>query len=351
MIRVLIAEDSLTTRQLLVEIFRGDPQFVVAGEAKDGVEAVEMTRSLRPDVVTMDIWMPLLDGFEATRRIMVEAPTPIVIVSGSRDVAEVAVSMHALRAGALAVLQKPRGPDSPGFEESCRQFLATVKAMSQVKVVRRWPERVAPAAPAGTHPSLGGGPVRIVAMAASTGGPAALHRVLSTVPGGFPVPILAVQHIAPGFIDGFAVWLNAVSSLPVRVAANGEGMLPGTVYLAPDGRHLGVADRTRLLVSEAPPIDGFRPSATFLYESVARTFGASTVAVILSGMGRDGVDGLRSVQTAGGRVIAQDEATSVVFGMPGAAVEAGVADAVLPLDAIGYRLGEIIRNGEGSAAR
>lgn len=338
MIRVLVADDSHTARALLVEILRSDPGVQVVGEAADGVEAVEMTCRLRPDVVTMDIRMPKLDGFEATRRIMVEAPTPIVIVTGSMDVREVETSMHALKAGALTILAKPAGPESPEFEAEAKRFVATVKAMSAVKVVRRWPER----APAACPRTQEAGRAGVVAIAASTGGPAALARILSELPGDFPLPILVVQHIASGFVEGFAAWLNTAGGLRVKVAEHGEPLAPRTVYLAPDDGHLGIAPgRNTIVVSRTGPIGGFRPSATYLFESVAKAFGAAAISVVLTGMGRDGVEGLRAMRAAGARVIAQDQETCVVFGMPGAAIESGVVDVTLPLGAIALRLREL----------
>lgn len=342
MIRTLVAEDSITTRELLVAVLRSDPSIQVVGEAKDGVEAVEMTKQLRPDVVTMDIRMPRLDGFEATRQIMVEAPTPIVVVSGSVDVRDVEVSMHALRAGALTVLPKPPGPESPDFEEQAKRFVDTVKSMSQVKVVRRWPRAREEPLSARSVPVLGVRP-RIVAIGASTGGPAALARILCDLPGDFAVPILVVQHISNGFMDGLAAWLNTAGALRVKLARDREPLEPRTVYLAPDDRHLGVApDRSCIRLSNEAPVGGFRPAASFLFESVARAFGNSVLALILTGMGQDGVDGLRVVRQEGGRIIGQDEDSSVVFGMPGAAASAGLVDMTLPLSAIAPRLVEMV---------
>lgn len=341
MFRVLVAEDSATARELLVEILRADPEIEVVGEAKNGLEAVEITKRLRPAVVTMDIRMPKMDGFEATRQIMIEAPTPIVIVSGISDLREVEISMHALRLGALTVLAKPPGPDAPDFDEQRRRLLQTVKSMAQVKVVRRWPERlwVEPLTPRHIHARTR---PRVVAIAASTGGPAALAHILCDMPPDFALPVLVVQHIAKGFVDGFAAWLNtAGASLRVKVAHDGEPLCPRTVYVAPDDRHLGVADESTITVSDSAPIDGFRPSGTFLFESVARTFGGAVMAVVLTGMGADGVSGLRAVRVAGGRIIVQDEDTSVVFGMPGAALSAGLADDTVPLGAIATRLREL----------
>lgn len=342
-IRVLVVDDSPTARLLQAQILRGDSGIEVAGEAENGAEAVAMTLRLRPDVVTMDMHMPQMDGFEATRLIMAEAPTPIVIVSASLDPREVEASMHALRAGALTVLAKPLGPGSPQFEESSRLFLQTVKAMAAVKVVRHWNGQ--PPAPAPPRPPSAQkrGRGEIVAIAVSTGGPSALSRLMADMPRDLRVPILVVQHMAPGFIEGFAAWLDKASPLKVKVAEQGETLAARTVYLAPDASHLGVAGRANVLLSSAPPIEGFRPSGTFLFDSVAKAFGSSAVALIMTGMGHDGVDGLRAVQAAGGRVLAQDEGSSVVFGMPGAAVAAGLVDHVLPLASLAWRLkGELI---------
>jgi two-component system, chemotaxis family, protein-glutamate methylesterase/glutaminase len=335
-IRVLVAEDSATARALIVQILAADPEIEVVGEAVDGIQAVELTQRLHPDLVTMDIHMPRLDGLAATKEIMITAPTPIIIITGSTRAGEVRDSLDILRIGALDVRLKPSGPAAPDFEEAARGLVAIVKAMAQVKVVRHWrtsvpAPRVAVAPrPARTHEERG----RVLAIATSTGGPAALQCLLSGLPGKFPLPILVVQHITAGFTEGLASWLASVCPFPVSVVRKRTPLAPGTVYLAPDDRHLGTADRTHVMLAADPPVGGFRPSATVLFESVARDFGASTLAVILTGMGEDGIVGLRAVAAAGGRIIAQDESTSIVFGMPGAAVAAGLARIVLPLDAI-----------------
>jgi two-component system, chemotaxis family, protein-glutamate methylesterase/glutaminase len=340
MIRVLVVEDMPTARQLVVGILSSDPEIEIVGQAADGTEAVELVRRLKPDAITMDVMMMPMDGIQATTLIMRERPTPIVIVT-SLDVNEVNLSMRALGAGALAALPKPRGPGSRGFADDARRLLTTVKAMSRVALLRRPGGATAPP----PIPTPRTGPRgRIVAVAASTGGPAALQRMLERTPAGFPSPILVVQHIALGFAEGFARWLASSGPLPARVTRDGEPLAPGTVYVAPDDRHLGVTpDGARAALSEAPPLNGFRPSGTHLFRSVAAAYGAGTVAVILSGMGRDGLDGLRDVHSSGGRIVAQDAATSAVHGMPGVAVEAGLADAVLPPEAIPERLLQWVR--------
>ena len=343
MIRVLVAEDSATARALLVQILSSDPEIQVIGEAVDGIQAVEMTQRLHPDLVTMDIHMPRLDGLAATREIMITAPTPIIIITGSTRAGEVQSSLDTLRIGALDVLVKPCGPSSSGFAAAARTLLDTVKAMAQVKVVRLWrTTTVPPPVPASYAPPARGERGRVLAIACSTGGPPALQRVLSGLPATFPLPILVVQHITPGFTAGLATWLASVCPFPVKVVYRTVPLTTATVFLAPDEYHIGTVGRHAVTHIDAPPVGGFRPSGTTLFESVARGFGDATIAVILTGMGEDGVAGLRAVHKAGGRVIAQDEKTSIVFGMPGAAIAAGLAHTVLPLDAIAPHLMSLI---------
>lgn len=336
MIRVLVTDDSDTARGLLTEILRADPEISIVGEARDGSEAVRMTGTLRPDVVTMDINMPVMDGFAATEAIMGSAPTPIVIVTASRSAGEVETAMRALRAGALTVLAKPCGPGSAEFDKSAGQLVWTVKAMADVKVVgRRVPQAVATATAASPRREAGR---RVVAIATSTGGPPALARLLSELPADFNAPILVVQHIAAGFSTGMASWLNSVSHGRVKIAEDGEPLREGSIYLAPDGRHLGLRRRGHVSLLDEPPVGGFRPSGTVLFETVAQVMGSASIGLILTGMGEDGVEGLRAVRRAGGWTIAQDRESSVIFGMPGAAIAADVIDEVLPLSALASRL-------------
>ena len=345
MIRVLVAEDSPTARRLLVEMLTSDAAIVVVGEAVNGAEAVEMAERLHPDLITMDVQMPELDGLEATMRIMGKVPTPIIIVSARASDSEIELSLEATRAGALMVLAKPEGPLSPRFDEQREQLVAMVKVMSGVKVVRRWGasaavrSRFTPV----SVPLISTERPRLVAIGASTGGPAALRDLLNALPSTFNAPVLVVQHISKGFVGGLANWLGANTSLPVRVATSSELVRPGVVYIAPDDQHLGIRDNGRILLSSAAPVGLFRPSASHLFESAAGAYGGAMIAVILTGMGDDGVSGLRAVHAAGGLVVAQDEATSVVYGMPREAVRAGVVSAVLPLQDIAPRLVEAVK--------
>jgi two-component system chemotaxis response regulator CheB len=335
-IRVLVVDDSATSRLLLASILRADDEIEVVGQAADGMEALAMVKRLSPDIVTMDVHMPRLDGFAATKRIMVEAPTPILIIT-SVDAGAMSISLEAIRAGALAVQAKPGDPSAPGFDEEARELVRQVKAMSEVKVVRHHGEPARPPTsqsgglPRSSAAFLHDVPAEVVAIAASTGGPAALHRILTPLTADFPVPILVVQHISRGFGPGLADWLDKASPLRVKLAEDGETLRPATVYVAVDDRHLCVSAARRIHLSAAPAVGGFRPSGTALFESVAAAFGRGALAVILTGMGRDGVDGLRAIRRAGGRTIAESKATAVVYGMPGAAVRDGLADLVLPL--------------------
>jgi two-component system chemotaxis response regulator CheB len=339
-IRVVIAEDSPTVRELLVQILETDPGIRVVGQAKDGAEAVELAVRLRPDLVTMDVHMPVMDGFAATQEIMVRAPTPILIVSSSVSGRDVELSLNALRAGALMVVAKPDNPRTAGFDARRQELLAMAKAMAQVKVVRRWETR--PGTTSRGRLAARGARIRLVAVAASTGGPAALQRLLAALPADFNAPILVVQHIASGFVGGLAEWLSGGCDLRIKVAGAGELLRKRTVLLAPDDRQLGVDRDGRAVVADAPAVNGFRPSGSYLFDSAAGVYGASLAAVILTGMGSDGVEGLRAVKSAGGWVFAQDEASSVVYGMPREAVAAGLADAVLPVEEIAARLVELV---------
>jgi two-component system chemotaxis response regulator CheB len=344
MIRLLIIDDSATARELLEAIFAADREIRVVGLAKNGKEGVQLAKELKPDVITMDIEMPVMNGFQATKKIMTECPTPTVIVSASTAIHEQETAMKAMQAGALTLLLKPFGPKAPEHPRQARELVATVKAMADVKVVRHYHRESIPSRIKVSEPPsiLRGGSDSVVAIASSTGGPPALVRVLSRLPANFPAPILIVQHIAQGFTEGLVSYLNSVVPLHVKLANACESLKPATIYIAPEDRHLGVAMDGTISISSQLPIDGFRPSATFLFESVASVIGPKAVGVIMTGMGSDGVAGLAKLRAAGGRVIAQDEETCVVFGMPAAAIEAGVVDRVIPLDSIALEISSSI---------
>ena len=334
-------------RELLARLLLTDGQFEVVGVACDGEEAAELTRRLRPDVITMDIHMPRLDGVAATQRIMAETPTPIVVVAASVRTREVDLAFEALQAGAVTVVNKPPGPNDPNHGKAVADLLNTVRLMSAVKVVRQ--RRITTAGAGTVHAPLppnaqaveAASPLAI-AIAASTGGPQAIQMVLQALGSDLSVPVLVVQHIGQGFAAGMAAWLATTCPQVVKLAEQGEMPAGGTVYLAPEDCHLLVTHRGSLALSKAPPRGSFRPSADVLFESASDFYGARVVGVILTGMGDDGVAGLQLLRSAGALTIAQDEATSVVYGMPRAAADAGAAGQVLPLSAIGPRLRRLL---------
>lgn len=330
-LRVLLVDDSRTARELMRQLCDDDPRLSVVGEAGDGRRALELAVSLRPSIIVMDIEMPVLDGIAATRQIMAEAPTPILIVTAHYDAQDVALSLRAIQAGALSILHKPGGPGSPTFEQDALRFVRMVKALAGVRPVRRYLDgHRTPAATTAATPDADRGPtsVRALGLAASTGGPAALYQLLELLPARLQVPVLVVQHIASGFAPGLALWLGSATSLPVRLAEQGQPLTPGTVYVAPDGQHLTVSRQSRVELVTAPPVAGFRPSATVLFTSLAEAYGAEAAAVVLTGMGADGLEGARALRRAGAAVLAQDADSSVVFGMPRAVIEAGLATSV-----------------------
>ena len=331
MIRVLVVEDSPVIREFLKYILSNDKGMEVVGSATNGEEAIEAVNLFRPDVITMDLHMPKMDGFEATRHIMETQPTPIVIVSGSSTVKENSFAFRVLEAGALAVVAR-LGLGHPDHEATARELVQTVKLMSEVKVVRRWNHRrmaaLMPAAPEieikSPHTET-----KVVAMGGSTGAPLVLQTILSKLKQEFPVPILIVQHIATGFVQGLVEWLADSSAIPVRIPVNGELLQPGTAYIAPDNFQMGVSYGNRIALSQDEPENGLRPAVSYLFRSVARIFGESAVGVLLTGMGRDGVDELKYLKDKGAITIAQDKESSVVYGMPGEAVKLGAAIYIL----------------------
>jgi two-component system, chemotaxis family, protein-glutamate methylesterase/glutaminase len=332
MTRVLVVEDSAVSRELLVNVLGRDPELSVVGAARDGEEAIRMTERLRPDVVLMDIHMPKLDGYEATSWIMQHVPTPIVMISAYAK-SEASLALEALRVGALTLLAKPPALDHPDHASAARELVETVRLMADVKVVRRRAARRVSSAQ--TMPRVDGERgVRIVAMGASTGGPKALATILRDLPPDVDVPILVVQHIAPGFVAGLASWLSGQTPLAVKVAGQGEPASPRTVYLAPDHAQMGIGRGGRIQLVSDLPVNGPCPSISYLFQSIAKAYGASALGVLLSGMGADGAEGLLRLHEAGALTIAQDEETCVVFGMPRAAIRLGAAKHVLTPTAV-----------------
>ena len=351
-IRVLVVEDSLTARKHLVSVLNADPGLAVIGEAEDGKRAIELCRSLRPDVVTLDMMLPLLSGVGVTEYIMAYCPTPILVVSSSVNRGELYKTYDALAAGAVDVFEKPSGRDPDGVWE--RGLVAAVKIASRIHVITHVRGKLASLNPVnGAHVGIPGTPRSLIAIGASTGGPAAIVDIFRELPGNFPLPILLVIHIGEPFSSAFAEWLDGQSKLRVRYARDGEAIPPrGTpgVLMAPPGSHL-VAAHGHLCLKNSAERNSCRPSIDVLFETLARHHGAETVACLLTGMGKDGAAGLLALRRAGALTLAQDEASSVIFGMPREAIEMGAADRGLPLDQIAATLLDSAREPELRGAR
>ena len=337
-IRVLVVEDSLTVRKLLCEIIASDARFELVGEAEDGKRAIELCLARRPDVISMDMMLPQMSGLAVTEYVMAHCPTPILIVSSSHNRGDVFKTYEALAAGAVDVMEKPLADAPQGsWEQGYVDMLALVSRIRVITHPRaRLPQlREAPPQKAGGHP------YRLVAIGASTGGPRAIVEVLNGLPTDLRVPILVVLHIADPFGSDFADWLDAQVDQPVRFAQQGGHLAPG-VHLAPPGRHL-VVERGLLRLVDWPERHSCRPSVDVLFESIAADCGRSVAACLLTGMGTDGALGLLAIRRAGGLTIAQDEATSVVYGMPREAAVLGAAQYVQALGEIGPTLAANLR--------
>lgn len=343
-IRVMVVDDSPVVRELLVHLLGTDPRIEIVAIARSGLEAIEAVGRCRPMVITMDYHMPTMNGLDATRRIMETHPVPIVIVSGSSARGEVSSAFRLFEAGALAIVDKPRGFNHPAHVAAAQQLLQTVRLMSEVKVLRRWPARKLPAMPARPPPrAQATDGIKLVAIGASTGGPVVLNALLSALPKSFPAPIVIVQHIATGFTEGLAEWLERSSGIPTHVLRGGETLQPGSAYLAPDHRHIRLLRDGRIALGEDPPHLGHRPSISTFFSSVAAALGNEAIGVLLSGMGRDGADGLLQMKQRGATTIAQDRDSSVVHGMPGAAIELDAATHVLAPEDIAALLQSLTR--------
>lgn len=349
-VRVMIVEDSLVLRQFLENVINEDSRLQVVAATASAEEALRLLDEVKPDVISMDIRLPGMNGLDATRRIMRERPTPIVVLSASIDNESLKISMEALKAGALTVLEKPPGTGHAEYATVARTLCTQLYIMSQVKVVRQRLTRIgksAPMAVPGLTPAFvreTSGGIRMVGMAASTGGPKVLHAILNGLPADFPLPILLVQHMGESFMDGFATWLDNNCPQHVVIATNGAVPEAGTVYVAPGNRHLAVNGGS-LRVVDGEAVSGQRPSGTVLFESMAHALGPRGLGVVLTGMGEDGATGLLALRQAGGFTIAEEKSTAVVYGMPAAAANLGAACVQLPFDAIAGRIIKQVANG------
>lgn len=339
MIRVLIAEDSPLIAIMMRELLNQDPEIEVVGWAKNGQEAIQFRNSLNPDVITMDLNMPVLGGLQAIEAIASTRPVPILAVSQTIESRDSDIAFEALRNGAADIMGKPSGFGDAGFLKIKEELISRLKVLARIQpkrlVKKSWADlpRLKPSKERARREG-------VVAIGASTGGPPALAIILKTLPQDFQLPIAIVQHIAPGFLSNLAHWLEAQSHLPVKVATNNVPLKSGTVYLAPDNHHLRIGPDNNILLSDGPPLRGHRPSADELMESAAKSYGKRAAGVLLTGMGSDGAEGLKMIRELGGKTIVQDEATSIVFGMPREAILRGAAEIVSPLERIAE---EIVR--------
>jgi two-component system chemotaxis response regulator CheB len=339
MIRVMIADDSRLVRGVLREILEQDKEISVVSEAANGAEAVERCLKDKPDVVLMDVQMPVMDGIEAVRRIMESCPTPVIVLSASVNSSETRSAFAALNAGAIDAIAKPHGIVSQEtFGAIADDIISRIKLYNRVGKKGKWATDYEQKVERIKTPTLSS---KIIGIAASTGGPGSLATVLGALKNDFPCPILIVQHITIGFMKGFSEWLARETQLEVQLVEHAMRLEPGVVYLPPDDHHLEVA-RGSVTLSDSPPIQGCRPSADVLFTSMAKEYGERAVAVVLTGIGSDGAEGASAIRKAGGEVIAQDEETSIVFGMPRAAIERGAATHIAPLNRIPSVLAEIV---------
>ncbi len=341
MIKVLLADDSPLVRGVLKDIFYATSDIEVAGEAANGKEAVDLTERLKPDLVVMDIMMPIMDGLAAIETIMAQFPTPILVLSATMDQREVDYAFTAIRKGALDVMEKPRIQGLEQGKEFAARIVEKVRMLSRVKVIRRWPSNrvnvnVKPKAPAGYQL----GERDILAIGASTGGPKAVMNIIKSLPENFGASVFIVQHIASGFARGFAQWLDQESALKVRLAIPDQEFKAGEALVAPNDCHM-VIDQGRVRLVQGDPVNCCRPSIDVFFSSLAEQLGARVVGVLLTGMGKDGAQGLHRIKEQGGITIVQDEKSCVVFGMPKAAIALDAVDEVLPLPCIPEALSKI----------
>ncbi len=345
-IRALVIEDSLTMRRKICDTLAADPGIEVVAEAADGQRGVELCAKLRPDVVTLDMLLPVMNGQQATEHIMAHFPTPILIVSASTNRADLFKTYDALAAGAVDVLEKPRVDEPPGEWEA--RLLSAIRIVARIRVITHPRGRLGrlgvspssvPAHPAAPHERG----CRAIALGASTGGPSALVEVLRDIPLGLPTPTFLVLHLDEPFGTAFADWLGQQTRHPVVCPRDSQlvATLAGQVVVAPPGRHLVVREG-RTFYSFDPPRHSCRPSIDVLFESLAAYYGDALVACLLTGMGRDGAAGLLAIRRAGSFTIAQDELSSVVYGMPREAALLGAASAVLPLSEIGKAVADAV---------
>ncbi len=352
-IKVLIVEDSPSVQDLLIYILNSDPEIEIIGTAYTGKRAITFLERNKPDIITMDISMPEMDGLEATRIIMETNPVPILIVTASWSPSDITLSLQATEAGALTILEKPRGIGHPDHNRMALELVKTVKLMSKVKVIKRWARARRERKKVELPPSvlkleLIKEEIKLIAFGASTGGPPAIQKILNLLPKNLPVPILIVQHITKGFLKGFVEWLNDTTHHNVHIATNYENPKQGNVYVAPNGFQMGVKMGGKLVLRKDEPENNLCPSVSYLFSSVAEIFRENAIGVLLTGMGKDGAYELKMMKDQGAITIAQSKESSVINGMPGTAVKLGAAKYILSPEQIAGTIEQIVKRGSHS---
>ena len=344
--RVLVVDDSAFMRRLITEMVESRPEFLVVGTARDGGDALNKVRQLRPDIVTLDIQMPGVDGLEALRQIMLEMPRPVVMLSAAGSASDNSLTIRALELGAVEFVRKPSGPVSIDLVSVRAELLHALDAAAMVEVKTQPAPRIELLEPAWPRDAVRSEPARcVVVVAASTGGPKALSEMVSQLTPALRAAVLVVQHMPDEFLHSLANRLAQLGSLPVSVAKNNEPIMSGRMYLAPGDRHMTISMSNglpRIRLDDGPAVCGVRPSADPLFASAAHAFRENVIGVVLTGMGRDGADGLRAVRTAGGGAIVQDRASCIIYGMPKAALAAAGADRVVAPRLVGGAVAELL---------
>lgn len=348
-IRVLLVEDSRIALTILKRILNSSPQIEVVGEASTGLEALKLIPQVQPNVICTDLHMPEMDGLEFTCEVMARYPRPILVISNSVQEDDTHHVFQLLEAGAVDIFPKPCAGLTTEDRSLKQALINRIEILSGVKVFKK--KRKSPALSKGialVNPAKfshrANTQPKIVVIGTSTGGPQALQEIFAKLPANFPLPVICVQHICAGFLQGLIDWLSGTCRLPIKIAQSGAVPQPGTIYFPKEQQHLELDAKGRFIYSQLPPLDGHRPSATITFESVAKFYGHATVGILLTGMGRDGARGMQAIAQAGGFTIAQDEATSVVFGMPKEAIELGAVKEVLPISAIAPMLLGLLQN-------
>lgn len=338
----MLVDDSGLTLTILKKLLSEAPDIVVVGTASNGQEALTLLPELNPDVICTDLQMPVMDGLDFTKAVMNEFPRPILVISTAVQTDDTSNIFKLIQAGAIDIIAKPRYGLTDESELSDCDLINKIRVLSGVHVISRRNRVTQDSTPPAVPVKKPTGPrSQIVGIGASTGGPQALHRILTALPVDFPLPIVCVQHISEGFSLGLVNWLNHECKLTVQFAETGLMPKPGYVYFAPDNMQLEINAQKQLVCSSTPSYGGHRPAISVTLQSMALRFGKHSTGVLLTGMGRDGVDGLQAIKQAGGMTIAQDEATSTVFGMPKIAIEEQAAQIILPLSRIAEALVEL----------